>query len=179
MAITRRSLVKRSTAAAGAVALAGSSPSLLAASAMQSEPQQVEYWHRLTGDSAAAIDELAAQFNEQHAGQIEVTPIAQGTIEQLTQKVRAAAAGGGLPAALMADDADVYSYYVSDVIVPLDDYISDAEHGLTTQEREQFLPNQLTRHQLPLYADQTMTFPIGFSTYSFYWFVDALNASCL
>ena len=177
MSLTRRSLIQGSTALAGGLAFAGQQPMSSATLAAQGEVKQIEYWHRLTGDSAAVIDELAQQFNEAFAGQIEVTPVAQGTIAQLTQKVRAAAAGGGLPGALMADDADVLSYYASDVIVPLEGYIDDAEIGLTAEKQQSFLPNQLTRHKRPLYDGHTMTFPIGFSTYTFYWNVDALSAA--
>lgn len=169
MTLTRRSVVKRSLGFAAAASLAGTSLGSRRAQAFQGEPKKIEYWHRLTGDSATAIDELSQQFNTEFAGQIEVTAIAQGDIAQLTQKVRAAAAGGGLPAALMADDADILAYYKSDVIVPFDPYITRADGGLTAEEQADFLPNQLTRHALPLYGGSTMSYPIGFSTFTFFW----------
>lgn len=175
MSFTRRTVLKGSLGLAGAAALAGAPVQLRASAALQTEPKKIEYWHRLAGDSATAIDTLTQQFNAEHAGLIEVTAIAQGDIAQLTQKVRAAAAGGGLPAALMADDADVLSYYRSDVIVPFDDYIGNPESGLTSEDQADFLPNQLTRHNLPLYDNKTMSFPIGFSTYTFFWNVTALT----
>jgi ABC-type glycerol-3-phosphate transport system substrate-binding protein len=169
-------MVKGSFGLAGAVALAGMPMRQRFASA-QGEPKKIEYWHRLSGDSATAIDAVAQQFNAEHAGLIEVTAIPQGDIQQLSQKVRAAAAGGGLPGALMADDANVLAYYKSDVIVPFDDYVGDATNGLTQEERDDFLPNQLTRHQLPLYDNHQMTMPIGFSTFTLYWNIDALAAA--
>jgi sn-glycerol 3-phosphate transport system substrate-binding protein len=172
--MTRRSIVKGTLGLTGAAALAMSPTASRVRGARQGGPMQIEYWHRLAGDSALAIEALAQQFNEEQAGAIEVAAVAQGDIAQLTQKVRAAAAGGGLPAALMADDADVLAYSASDVIVPLDSYLTSAEFGLTADEQADFLPNQLTRHKLPLYDNQTMTFPIGFSTYTFYWNSDAL-----
>lgn len=140
----------------------------------QAGVKQIEYWHRQTGNAAAAIESAAAAFNEAYAGQIEVLPVAQGDIATLTQKVRTAAAGGGLPAALMADDADILSYYQSELIVPLEAYLQDSGDGLSAEERADFLPNQLTRHALPLYDNHTMTFPIGFSTYTLFWNEDAL-----
>lgn len=175
--VSRRHLVQGSLALSGAAALGSAIRPAGRAAARQAEPVRIEYWHRQSGDAATVIDTLAQQFNEEHVGQIEVSAIPQGDIAQLTQKVRAAAAGGGLPGALMADDADVLAYYSSDVIVPLDPYIANPDYGLNAEAQDSFLPNQLTRHKLPIYDNHTMTFPIGFSTYTFYWNVDALESA--
>ncbi len=43
----------------------------------QGEPKKIEYWHRLSGDSATAIDAVAQQFNTEHAGLIERSREAQ------------------------------------------------------------------------------------------------------
>ena len=107
MSLTRRTMIKGSLGLTGAAALSAGPLRFRNAAALQETPKKIEYWHRLAGDSAAAVESLAQKFNQEYAGLIEVTSIPQGDIAQLTQKVRAAAAGGGLPGALMADDADV------------------------------------------------------------------------
>lgn len=170
---SRRRLLAGSLGIAGAVLTA---PGIGRARPLtQGGPIAIEYWHRLSGDAATAVSELADAFNHEHEGRIQVTAVAQGDIAELTQKVRAAAAGGGLPGSLMADDADVPQYTASEVIVPFDPYLDDPELGLTPEERADFLPNQLDRHRRPLYDDRTMSYPNGFSTFTLYWNVDALR----
>jgi ABC-type glycerol-3-phosphate transport system substrate-binding protein len=61
------------------------------------------------------------------------------------------------------------------VIVPLDDYINDPELGLSPEEQADFLPSQLTRHKLDIYDGRTMAFPQGFSAFTCFWNVDALQ----
>lgn len=136
---------------------------------------KIEYWHRISGDSAKLLETFAAEFNEQMKGQVEVTSIAQGTIQELNQKVRAAAAGGGMPAAITADDYDVTQYYASDIIVPLDDYINSAEHGLTQEQIADILPNQFNRHKLAIYGGSTMALTQGFSAFTTFWNMDMLK----
>lgn len=112
---------------------------------------EVEYWRRIGGDAAALLEQFAAEFSEEHAGQISLTSINQGNIQELNQKIRAAAAGGGLPAVTMVDDYDVTQYTASGILVALDEYIADGNYGLTTAQIDDILPNQFNRHKLPIY----------------------------
>jgi multiple sugar transport system substrate-binding protein len=109
------------------------------------------------------------------AGQVEVTAIAQGDIQELNQKIRAAAAGGALPGATMGDDADITQYAANGIIVDIEPFLNDAEQGMSADEQADFLPNQLNRHKLPIYDDQMMSFPQGFSFHTCYWNADALQ----
>jgi ABC-type glycerol-3-phosphate transport system substrate-binding protein len=61
---------------------------------LQGGPVAIDYWHRSSGDALAEWEKLAAKFNEEMAGQVEVTAIAQGDIQELNQKIRAAARDG-------------------------------------------------------------------------------------
>ncbi len=145
--------------------------------AIQDGPVAIDYWHRSSGNAAAEWEKLAAAFNEAMAGQVEVTAIAQGDIQELNQKIRAAAAGGGLPGATMGDDYDITQYAANGIIVPLDPFIHDPEHGLSDAEIADFLPGQFNRHKLPIYDDQMMAFPQGFSAFTCFWNADALAAA--
>ncbi|NWG20689.1 MAG: extracellular solute-binding protein [Chloroflexi bacterium] len=193
--ITRRRFLAGAFSALGASMLAAcgqqaaapaptSAPAATAASAPTSAPAtvsqtgstvKIEYWHRIGGDSAKLLETFAAEFNEQMKGQIEVTSIAQGNIQELNQKVRAAAAGGGMPGAVMADDYDVTQYYASNILVPLDEYINSPEHGLTQEQIADILPNQFNRHKLAIYEGRTMAFTQGFSAFTTFWNVDLLK----
>jgi ABC-type glycerol-3-phosphate transport system substrate-binding protein len=136
---------------------------------------KIEYWHRIGGDSAKLLETFAAEFNEQMQGEVEVTSVAQGNIQELNQKIRAAAAGGGMPGATMGDDYDITQYYAADIIVPLDEYIADADHGLSQEQIADILPNQFSRHKLDIYGGKTMAFTQGFSAFTTFWNVDMLK----
>ena len=136
---------------------------------------EVEYWRRIGGDAAALLEQFAAEFSEEHAGQISLTSINQGNIQELNQKIRAAAAGGGLPAVTMADDYDVTQYTASGILVALDEYIADGNYGLTTAQIDDILPNQFNRHKLPIYDNKTMAFTQGFSAFTTFWNQDLLT----
>lgn len=83
-------------------------------------PLAFEYWHRSSGQAAEAWTVLADMFNVAFEGQYAVTAISQGDIQALNQKVRAAAAGGGLPGALTGDDDDVTQYAANDIFVDIE-----------------------------------------------------------
>ena len=134
---------------------------------------EIEYWHRSGGDYLVLLETLAAEFSEQSEGTIKVTSLNQGNIAELNQKVRAAAAGGGMPGALMADDYDVTQYVASDILVALDDYIADPQYGLSEEQIADILPNQFNRHKLDLYDGRNMAFTQGFSGFTTFWNVDA------
>src|SRR5881409_2915006 len=80
-----------------------------------------------------------------------------------------------MPGATMGDDYDITQYAFSKIIVPLDPYLDDPQNGLTPAQRQDFLPNQLERHKLPIYEGKTMAFPQGFSAFTTFWNVDALK----
>lgn len=176
--VSRRGFV---AGAAGAAAAAASLQGMTVERALarlaviQSDAVEIDYWHRSSGDTIQQWEALAASFNEEFAGQVQVTPIAQGNIQELNQKVRAAAAGGGLPGAMMGDDYDITQYAANEIIVPFDPYVDDPENGLSADEQADFLPGQFDRHKLELYDDQRMAFPQGFSAFTCFWNVDALQ----
>lgn len=136
---------------------------------------EIEYWHRQSGDTALLLETLAGEFNERYAGQASVTAIAQGSIQEVNQKVRAAAAGGGMPGALMADDYDVTQYAFSNIMQDLDPYIEDVEYGLTQEQIDDILPQQYNRHKLDIYNNARYSFPMAFSGFATFWNVDLLK----
>lgn len=149
----------------------------LAAVLAQGGQLDIEYWHRSSGTAAEGWEMLAERFNVEFADTLRITAVAQGDIQELNQKVRAAAAGGGMPAALMGDDYDITQYAANDLIVPLDPYVEDPEHGVTDEEIAEFLPTQINRHRLPIYDDQLMAYPQAFSAFAAFWNVEALAAA--
>lgn len=98
--LSRRRFVAGSMTAAASLGLwqTQKQEALARLARLQGGPVAIDYWHRSSGDALAEWEKLAAKFNEEMAGQVEVTAIAQGDIQELNQKIRAAAAGGAPPA---------------------------------------------------------------------------------
>lgn len=136
---------------------------------------EIEYWHRQGGDTALLLETLAGEFNAANEGKVSVTSIAQGNIQELNQKVRAAAAGGGLPGALMGDDYDITQYAFSNILQDFDPYIEDPEVGLTQEQIDDMLPAQFNRHKLDIYNNARYSFPMAFSAFATFWNVDLLK----
>jgi len=177
--INRRTILKGAGASALAATMASSFAGLhrIANAAAQNGPVAIEYWHRSGGKGTDAWVALADKFNAEFGDRVTVTPVFQTGIQELNQKIRAAAVGGGLPGATMADDYDVTQYAFNDLIAPLDDYINDPENGFTAEELADFLPEQLNRHKLDIYGGKTMAFPQAFSCFTTWWNVEALQAA--
>lgn len=183
--LTRRSFLLGVGSVTGMAVLAGcvapAAPSAQsAASADDVAPAvdgvvEIEYWHRRSGDTALLYEDLAAEFNELFGDEINVTSIYQGSIQEVNQKVRAAAAGGGLPGALMADDYDVTQYTFSNILTDLTDYVDHPEYGFTQEQIDDIFPNQFNRHKLDLYDGRMMALTQGFSCFTTYWNVDATS----
>jgi ABC-type glycerol-3-phosphate transport system substrate-binding protein len=163
------------TAPAAAASTAPAAKPAAAAPATGGKTIEIDYWHRSTGDAAKALEGLAGDFTKQSDGKYKVTSIAQGDIAELNKKIRAAAAGGGMPGATMGDDYDITAYAFSKIIVPLEPFMDDPQNGLTPAQRADFLPRQLERHKLPIYENKTMAFPQGFSAFATFWNADALK----
>ncbi len=144
-----------------------------AAPVMADKLVEIEYWHRNGGDTALLYEQFANEFSAQSEGEIKVTSIFQGNIQELNQKVRAAAAGGGLPGILMADDYDVTQYAASNILTDIDTYVGDPTYGLSQEQIDDILPNQFNRHKLDIYGGKRMAFPQGFSGFTTYWNADA------
>ncbi|MBA2596743.1 MAG: extracellular solute-binding protein [Chloroflexia bacterium] len=177
--LSRRRFVGGSAAAAATLGLAQmtTAGALASLARIQDGPTAIDYWHRSSGNAAAEWEKLAAAFNEEMAGSVAVTAIAQGDIQELNQKIRAAASGGGLPGATMGDDYDITQYAANEIIVDIDPFLNDPENGLTAEEQADFLPNQFNRHKLTIYDDRRMAFPQGFSAFTCFWNADALQAA--
>lgn len=174
--LSRRRLVGGTAAAAAGIGLGNLliSQALARLAALQSGPVKIDYWHRHSGNTAKEWEKLAAQFNTEMAGKVEVTTVSQGNIQELNQKIRAAAAGNALPGATMADDADITQYAANGIIVPIEPYLNNSDYGIPAADQADFFPNQLNRHKLPIYNNHTMSFPQGFSFHTCYWNADAL-----
>ncbi|MCO5219637.1 MAG: extracellular solute-binding protein [Thermomicrobiales bacterium] len=167
----------RRTFAKSAAFGAFSTASILSSSAKaQDSALVVDYWHRYGGSRAETLNVMAEMFNEIRP-EYKVSAISQGDIAESNQKLRAAAAGGGLPAAISADDYDITGYTAAGILIDLDPFVHDPDLGFSEEEIAAFLPSQFDRHKLPIYDDRRMAFPQAFSAMTFWWNEDAIKAA--
>lgn len=96
-----------------------------------------------------------------YAGQITVQVSYQGSFDQLAAKIRAAAAGGGLPNVATAREQDVAGYATANIAVPLAPYISSSKWGLTQSRLSDLTPGSLSRTKLQMYGGKRLTWPFG------------------
>src|SRR5262249_43469804 len=87
--LSRRRLVGGTAATAAGIGLGNltTSHALARLAALQNSPVKIDFWHRHSGDTAKEWDKLAAQFNTEMAGKVEVTTVPQGNIQELNQKI--------------------------------------------------------------------------------------------
>ncbi|MFC4401559.1 ABC transporter substrate-binding protein [Gracilibacillus xinjiangensis] len=98
-----------------------------------SEPVEVDFWHAMSGPHEEAIKEFVEQFNSEHEN-ITVTPVNQGSYDDLEQKIMAAAKAKSLPTLAQAVTNVVPEYIGNDFVSPLNDFIEDEEIGLSDEE---------------------------------------------
>ncbi|GIW25695.1 ABC transporter substrate-binding protein [Meiothermus sp.] len=79
-----------------------------------------ELWHGFTGGAPkTALENLVVEFNKTQSGQACVRPISQGNYRDLSTKIKAAFAGGKVPALAQAFENNMALYLEADALVPM------------------------------------------------------------
>lgn len=140
-----------------------------------SAPVTIEYWYPYGGTVGKAVEAAVSRFNQEQSGRITVKPTFQGTFDQQLAKVRAAAAGGGLPQVIAARESDVTQFGSSNLAVPLDPYVKDGHNGLSSQQLADIYPGVLARTKLPVYGNQTLAWPLGNTAASWFYNLNLMH----
>src|SRR5207249_12333492 len=90
----------------------------------------VLFWHTQTGPLADALNKIIDDFNKKSSG-ARIKGEFAGNYTQTYQKAMAAIQGGGLPNLAVAYESMVADYMRANAVVALDDYVSDAQNGLS------------------------------------------------
>lgn len=88
------------------------------------EPVQIEIWSPLTGAKAATFDALVAAFNESQSDVV-VNCVHQGGYDVVRQKMAGAKNAGNMPQMVLADYIDVPLYVQRELLVPMNEILSD------------------------------------------------------
>lgn len=102
-----------------------------------SSEEQLTFWHPWTGTKAASIAALVEEYNATNQDGITVNVIAAGDADYLISKIDTAVEDGSTPDLVAAPAEYLRSLYSSqDILVNLNDYVNDAEIGISEEEQK-------------------------------------------
>jgi ABC-type glycerol-3-phosphate transport system substrate-binding protein len=162
------------------VACGASSPETSSTSpipAQLSGPVTIEYWYPYSSTVGKAVTTAVNNFNQQQAGKIKVNAVFQGTFDQQLAKIRAAAAGGGLPQVATVRESDITQFDKSGLVSQLDPYVKDAKQGLNSQQLSDIYPGVLGRTKLGVWNNRTLAWPMGNTAAAWFYNIDLMNRS--
>jgi multiple sugar transport system substrate-binding protein len=90
----------------------------------------IEFWHSMSGPNGEAVQFLVDKFNEENTYGITVKATYQGGYGDAHQKVTAALVAGEYPNLGQAYGNNVITYFPSDKVVQLDEFINDPVWGI-------------------------------------------------
>lgn len=136
------------------------------------------FWDRQTSDSADVLAEIVSDYNQSHQG-IPVQAVSTGNYGDIYKKVMASTRAGVLPAMAVAYENMVAEYMRQGTVAPLDDYIADAETGLSEEELNDFFPAMLDTNRFQQFEGQTLSFPYTKSVLVMYYNLKVMRAAGL
>ena len=94
------------------------------------EGTTIEFWHSMSGPNGEAVQFLVDKFNAENEYGITVNATYQGGYSDAHQKVTAALVAGEYPNLGQAYGNNVITYFPSEKVVQLDDFINDSQYGI-------------------------------------------------
>lgn len=116
------------------------------------------FWDRQTNETAALLDEIIADFNDEHDGlplRVEHT----GGYGDIYQKAIASIQAGTLPAMSVAYESMVVEYADRGAVVDLRPFFDDSLRGFAAEQRDDFLPSIVDACYYPEYSGAMLSFP--------------------
>jgi ABC-type glycerol-3-phosphate transport system substrate-binding protein len=98
----------------------------------------VRFFHPWTGATSAVLAELTREFNQENQWGIQVETTAAGGADALRAQIEANLESNGLPHLVAAEMPDLLAWEAEAGLINLNDYINDAQWGLTDQDRADF-----------------------------------------
>lgn len=91
---------------------------------------ELNFWHAMSGDYSEVVEKICADFNASNEYGITVVPTYQGGYSDLHAKVMAALQTDEIPNIAQAYGNNIIIYTQSDMVMKLDDYITNADYGI-------------------------------------------------
>ncbi|QDP41912.1 ABC transporter substrate-binding protein [Radiobacillus deserti] len=96
-------------------------------------PVEIEFWHAMSGDHEKALAKITDDFNASQEN-ITVKLVNQGSYDDLSQKVMAAAKAKNLPVLSQAYEDWITEYLENDLVTDLTPYVNDPKYGWSEDE---------------------------------------------
>jgi ABC-type glycerol-3-phosphate transport system substrate-binding protein len=141
-------------------------------------PMTLVFWHTQTGNDAALLSTLAADFHTAYPS-ITVNSEAKKDQGDLLRQGIAALAMNQLPDFVIADRRTIGEFARQNALVALDPLIGDPTLGLAANDRADFLPGLLDSGRFPDLQNQLFAFPFDESAVVFYFNLDLLKSAKL
>jgi len=126
------------------------------------------FWVRFTAETADALSDMAASFNEEWGG----TPIATdfvGGYGQIYTKVSASIHAGTVPAMAVSYESMTASFVAAGAVAPLDPFIADDALGLTADDLADFHEVVLDSNRFEEFGGGLYSFPFAKSVLLMYF----------
>jgi ABC-type glycerol-3-phosphate transport system substrate-binding protein len=103
------------------------------------EGRQIVVWHPWSGQTGDVLKSLAEEFNQSNEWGITVSLAQQGSSMVLAQNISAQIGSAALPQVVIAPSDDLLLWHrQADLLLPLNDLVTDAQWGFTEQQRADF-----------------------------------------
>lgn len=135
---------------------------------------KVTFWHTQSGPNAQLLNQMVLAYNATQSNYT-IVPEYKGSYDDL-YKANLAAINAGQPVPLsVAYENQVADYYTSNLVVPWDDYINNAQYGLSAADKADFFPAFLELGKFSQFGNKFLTFPFGKSLELMWYNADLLN----
>lgn len=107
------------------------------------EPIEITLWHAFGDDNAALLQAMFDDFEDMYP-QVSITQLGQGGYDGLRESTIQSIVAGTTPTMVFGYPDHFVEYLNGNALVPLDDYIAHADHGV---DLDDFVPGFLAENQ--------------------------------
>lgn len=132
-------------------------------------------WHSFDDDRRAALESLARDFHATYKD-VTVDVVYVGGPDDLAKQMTAAIALGTPPDLVLANRGQIADLARQGGLQALDDYLGDAELGLTREDRSDFLHGALALGRFPDLGGRTYGFPFDQEAFVLFYNADLLRS---
>lgn len=135
---------------------------------------KVSFWYNYTGNNEKVMTGIIDKFNQ---SQSDYTIVGESkkTYDDL-YKANLAAIQAGQPTSFsIAYENQVAQYQQSNVVIPFDDMINNAQYGLSADDKADIFAPFLDIGKFPQFSNKQLTFPAGKSLEVMWYNADALK----
>ncbi|MGI8913673.1 MAG: ABC transporter substrate-binding protein [Chloroflexota bacterium] len=135
---------------------------------------KVTFWHTQSGPNALLLNQMVLAYNASQSNYT-IVPEYKGSYDDL-YKANVASITAGQPVSFsVAYENQVANYYSSNLVVPWDDYINNAQYGLTAADKADFFPAFLELGKFSQFGNKFLTFPFTKSLELMWYNADLLK----